>query len=495
MKTIHLIYAANNKVVPHFPESSLGLAGVLTEAGYKVKITDAAITPRSEWKWDDPLFFGITVYSNSSIALALSIASELRRKYPGVPIIWGGPHAQTVPEQTAKDRYVDAVCYDEGEAAVLDIASQLTTGEWDPSKIKGLCYRGADGEVVTAPAQELIDVNSIPHHPYRLLDMPRYFVSRHKAYYQSSRGCPFSCTFCARTQQRRWRPKSAEVVLEQLDRMIRELAPSEIYFSDANFFVDLRRVRSICEGMLQKGFNVTWSAFCRCDSILRMDEEFLQLLTAAGCRQLDIGGESGSDVMLKNFSKGITRKEILESVRKLSNAGIRPELSFVVGAPMETDEDFRETASLIDDLRENYPLASINGVFHYQPYPNSRLGEETIEKYSLPVPADLEGWSKHPVSEPRREYFPWLTDRKYRRMLLAGSIASYIFLYGKLFDSAEGEAVHRSLKWRTFKAIMKVAHALFIRWSIRLRWNLHHDAFPIEWEAYAYLRNKIFKTI
>lgn len=495
MKTIHLIHSANNPIVPHFPESSLSLAGILVQAGYKVKITDVIVTPQSEWNFDDPMFFGFTIFSNSSIHFALNIAQELRRKYPGIPLIWGGPHIQTVPGQTALHPLVDAACYDEGELAILDIADQLTKGTWDPSKIKGLEFREPGGSVSKTPPQNLIDVDSIPYHPYHLLDIPRYFAAHHKGYYQSSRGCPFSCTFCAYTQQRRWRPKSPDVVIGQVSRMLAELGTKEVYFSDANFFVDLHRVREICSGFLKEKMQFAWTAFCRCDTILKMDNETLNLLRKAGCHQLDIGGESGSDKMLRCYSKGITREGILQSIQKLSAVGIRPELSFIAGAPMENDEDFHLTTSLITTIRKNFPRATINGIFLYQPYPNSRLGEETIKKWDLPIPTTLEGWAKYPVTEPRREYFPWLNDRRFRRMLLASDMASYLFLYGKLFDSFEGKAMNSSLKWRVLKFFLKTAHNLFLKWDVQFRWKYRLDFFPIEWKIFRYFRNKIIKTI
>jgi radical SAM superfamily enzyme YgiQ (UPF0313 family) len=179
----------------------------------------------------------------------------------------------------------------------------------------------------------------------------------------------------------------------------------------------------------------------------------------------------------------------------LSEVGIRPELSFIAGAPMETDEDFKQTISLINIVRDKYPNATINGVFHYQPYPNSRLGESTIREWSLPLPADLEGWGKYPVTEPRREYFPWLTDRKYSKILLTGQIASYLFLYGRVLNSPESEAMQKSFKWRSLVFLLKAAHVLFVRWSIYLRWNRQWDIFPVEWQIFGYLRNKILKSI
>jgi hypothetical protein len=113
----------------------------------------------------------------------------------------------------------------------------------------------------------------------------------------------------------------------------------------------------------------------------------------------------------------------------------------------------------------------------------------------LPIPNDLESWSKYPVTEPRREYFPWLNNKKYRRMMLVGNIASYRFLYGKLINSSESDALDESFKWRLLKMLLKISHELFVKWIIYIRWNLGCDILPIEWNLYAYLRNKIIKTI
>jgi radical SAM superfamily enzyme YgiQ (UPF0313 family) len=460
-----------------------------------VAITDTAVTPRPEWRFDDPLFFGLTIYSNESIADALSLARELRERYPGVPLVWGGPHAQMVPEQTASHPLVDAVCYDEGEQSVVEIAEQISHGAWDPAGIRGLAFRDEEGRVRRTQPAPLMSGDDLPYPPYDLLDLGRYFVARQKSYYQSSRGCPFSCTFCADVQQRRWRARSPEVVLDHLARMVRELGSHEIYFSDANFFVDLRRARRICEGMLERGLHLRWSAFCRVDTVLRMDADFLRVLSRAGCHQLDIGGESGSDEVLRAFSKGVTSEMILQAVDQLAAVPIKPELSFIGGAPAESEEDFAKTLSLIDTIRHRHPVATVNGIFPYQPYPNSKLGAEAIARWELPVPRDLEGWSRYPVVMPRRECFPWLSDRHYRRMLVASYVASYRFLYGRVFDSPESRALDSSLWWRTVKLLLGGVHNLFVRWSIYLRWDRRCDLFPLEWKLFAAVRNAFIRSV
>ncbi len=277
--------------------------------------------------------------------------------------------------------------------------------------------------------------------------------------------------------------------------MVREFGIKELYFSDANFFVDLRRVRDICNRLSERNINIKWSAFCRCDTIGRMDADFLNMIKSSGCAQLDIGGESGSDAVLKQFSKGITRAEILSAVDKLCKAGIKPELSFVIGAPMETDKDFDKTISLVTTIRDSYPKASINGIFQYQPYPNSALGEQTIKEWRLPIPQTLEGWSDHPITLPRRVYFPWLDDERYSRMITTSYIASYLFYHDRIFTSVEGQLLHKSPGWSVFKKVLKVAHNLVIKHLIRLRWNYGYMKFPLEWRIFGFIRDKVFELI
>ena len=494
MKQVHLVYTANDRNIPHFPESSLSLAAVLLAAGFDARITDTAISPQPEWRFDDPLLLGLTVYSNESISTAIDIARQCRLDHPGVPIVWGGPHAQMVPEQTAAHPLADAVCYGEGEGPIVEMARQLAAGRWDPEAISGLMYKGPDGSVRKTRSVPPIDLDALPYSPYHLLRLDRYFISSHKCYYQSSRGCPFSCTFCCDIQQRRWRPRSAPTVLRHLERIVSEFRSREIYFSDANFFVDIRRAEAICRGLVDRDLGIRWSAFCRADTVMRMKDDFLALLARAGCSQLDIGGESGSDQVLARFSKGTTRETLLRAVDRLVRVGIRPELSFITGAPIEAPEDLTSTMSLIDTLRQDFPLATVNGLFHYQPYPNSSLGKETIERWQLPLPTCLEDWPKRPLSAPRREYFPWLDHRQFNRMVVVNAIANYRYFYHRMMDSAEIDVLQRSLPWRFLRLAARVAQATFVRWLVYLRWNMGVNAFPIEWRIYSWLRDRLVRA-
>jgi anaerobic magnesium-protoporphyrin IX monomethyl ester cyclase len=491
MKTVYLIYSANNELNPHFPESSLSLAGPLKKNGYNVKIIDLAFTTKAEWNFQDPLFFGITIFSGKSIDRSLECARHIRVQYPDVPIIWGGPHCQMVPEETARHPMVTAVCYGEGENTVVQIADQLAQGNWNPARINGIAYKDSNNNIRTTTPPPLVDYDALPPHPYELLDSRKHLTTQNKVHYQSSRGCPFNCTFCATTTRGAWRPKTAETVLSQIERIIKLYNPAEISFTDANFFVNEKRARLICEKFIENKFSFKWFAFCRCDMILKMDFEFLQLLKRSGCSQMNIGGESGSDQVLDLYKKLITRDEIVQTVDKLEKAEIQAELSFIAGSPVESENDFKQTLSLIHLLRKR-KVVSVNGLYPYEAQPNSPLGKETIEKWKLPIPTDLDGWAMNPMAKIRRECYPWLNDRQYNKILLYHLIVSYFWLYGRL-SAMRSKTGGLLWKWRIVIPAFYIINALIISPSIFLRWNLGFDLFPVEWKMYQLIREKVFR--
>ncbi len=495
MKTICLAYAANNPRLPHFPEGPLSLGGALREAGFKATLLDAALVSPTQWHFDDPLFLGISVYTNESIRTGIELAQSFRSAHPAVPIIWGGPHAQLAPDETARHPLADCVCPGEGERAIVRLAEQLSQGQSDFGAIPGLVFKNGD-DIVHTIQEDPLPPEAFPWPDYTLIEHDRYFLARRKFYYLSSRGCPCRCVFCnIRHNNQRWRAKPAERVLEEISRIVATFQPEEFYISDANFFPSLDRVRKICEGILERGFTFRWTAFCRIDTIQRMPDELLKLLRQSGCYRLDIGGESGSDRILERLSKGITRDMILDSVERIWRADIMPELSFMTGLPFEHKEDTQATLTLAERLRKDFPGTTINGIFYYQPYPDTELGAQVIREWNLPIPKSLEAWARHPITLPRREYFPWLSRRLYQRMVTVSTIASYLHIYERITSEARRPGAKQSLLLRSMILGIRVLHHTVGRVAIWLRLEKGMDWFPVEWRLFAFLRNKILKAV
>ena len=118
----------------------------------------------------DPVFVGVTCMSGQQIGYGLEFARRVRAENPHCPIVWGGVHPTLLPEQTAANECVDVVVRGESELVVADLADRLAAGE-PLDDVNGLTYK-AQGEIVSTPDADLIDLDSIPLElPYDLLDL------------------------------------------------------------------------------------------------------------------------------------------------------------------------------------------------------------------------------------------------------------------------------------------------------------------------------------
>ncbi len=414
MSTAYLIYCANIPHYPHFPESSLALAGELKKINVDSRIIDLRLERERGIRIKEPLFFGFTIYSNESIRSALLFAEKLRRRFPGVPLVWGGPHVHMLPEQTAFHPLVDIACYGEGELTVRALALQMLQPQRDYHKVPGIAFKEGGTVIKTAPAV-FEDLDQLDFYPYGLLNRRLYQrTAQSHFYYQTSRGCIHRCRFCNYNYQSRWRGKSSDRVAEEVTRIIREFHPHELYISDANFFADQKRVLEIMQKL--KGRTTAplrWTAFCRFDDLCAFPDPMLGLMKETGCFKLNMGGESGSDPVLEYLHKGLTVSQIMRGIQRCNEYGIIVDVSFMAGTPEESNEDLRKTLELILTINRLHPDNMVNGLFYYQPYPNTPLLQELLSRYPIPLPRSLEGWGRKPVTAPYREYLPWLSNQRY----------------------------------------------------------------------------------
>jgi len=484
MKTAYLVYCANNQALPHFPESSLALAAELKKINIPVKIIDLRLVNQRKIKIEDPLFFGFTIYSNESIKYALDFAKAMRREFPRTPLVWGGPHVHMMPEQTAEHALVDLACYGEGETTISELGRILATGSNDFSKIPQVVYK-QNGLIQKTPQQPLQKLDDIEFYPYELLDLPLYEkAAKTHFYYQTSRGCVHHCRFCNYNYQYTWRGKSGAKVTAEIQEIVERFHPYELYFSDANFFADKNRVQDILLRVKAANFpDFRWMAFCRFDDLSAFSDELMALMKDTGCLRLNLGGESGSDRILSYLNKGVTIKQIQEGLKRCVEYGIVADVSFIAGVPGETDDDLCETLTVISDIYKKYPGHMVNGLFYYQPYPNTPLMEEIAGRYALPIPHDLSGWGHRPVTSPRREYFPWLSDKAYSKIFSLTQIVNFLYLKQRLEDYLKNGVMNKK-----YVFLLKLCGILTP--FVKLRLKKKNFDFPWEWKLYYFLKKR-----
>jgi len=473
------VYSYNN----YPPLNLISIGSVLKSAGYDVKIINCAFEKDSlktiETELGGTLFVGISLLT-SEVPDAYKIIRFIKEK-SDIPIVVGGWHCTLFPEQMAKCEYVDYVVAGEGEGHILEIAGIIKNGEKREDKIFH---------------RKIVDLDTLPLPEYSIDNNIERFISSYLTDklsehvkqpmrwlpYESSRGCPSQCTFCINTVSgnTRYRKKSAEKVISEIERIVKKYNLTHLKIVDDNFFVDIKRVREICTGIIDKRLSITWDAECRCDYFndRLLNDETLKLAKKAGLVQLTLGIESGSPHTLKLMKKGITPEQAEYAVKKCNEYGIIARSSFIIEIPGETIDDIRQTIAFIRKLRK-YPYFTC-GVGTFRPYPKCELTIKLLEEGYLKEPQSFEEWTNRDVINmyTSAEYVrPWQVDGEYSE-----SAAYYINM----------ESAVRLGNYQIDRMIDKLKNNIFISLA-KLRNRLMFYGFPYDKMLYKKFLTDFYK--
>jgi len=238
----------------------------------------------------------------------------------------------------------------------------------------------SDGKVVTTQPRALIeDLDMIPFPDrksmFRIDRNGRMSHIEENHDVITSRGCPYLCKFCACYevwQTRKHRMRSVGNIISELKYLIEEHGEKSFIFWDDLFTVDRSRIVELCNAFINAGMDIDWVCLVRLNTI---DRELLALMKKAGCREVQVGIESGNDRVLKYIKKGLTLKKIRERVPMIEEAGIDYGIFLIVGFPTETKEEIEDSLAILREMNPTWVNVSI-----FSPYPGCDFHEELREK-------------------------------------------------------------------------------------------------------------------
>ncbi len=334
-------------IFKHFKLPRLGstiLGTILKRAGHDVKVFIEEIQPPKMSDLQDADLVCLSTIS-STAPQAYKVARQLREK--GIPVAIGGPHVTFMPEEAAEE--ADYVFRGEAERSMVQFVEAVVSGK-GIEKVPGLTFK-RDGEIIHNEAVEAVcDLDEVPDPDFSLLvGGIQLGWSNTVVPVQTSRGCPFNCSFCSVTKMfgRKMRYRSVGRVLDELERIGNQR--KHIFFYDDNFATNHGRLREMLEGMLKRDLRVGWSAQVRVD--VARDPDLVRLMRRAGCETLYIGFESVNPETLVAYDKGQTAEEMEEAIRVFHRARIRLHGMFVLGADTDTVESVRETSRFARRMR------------------------------------------------------------------------------------------------------------------------------------------------
>jgi magnesium-protoporphyrin IX monomethyl ester (oxidative) cyclase len=299
----------------------------------------------------------------------------------------GGAHPSTLPKRVLRDQNVDYVVIGEGELTMLNLLKTLSKGA-SFNEIDGFAYR-EEGKTVINPKKKFIeDLDSLPLPARHLLSMNEYFNAEaphgpelmRKPFTSmiTSRGCPFNCVFCSihTIWGHKWRPRSPDNVLLEIEHLIDVYKIREIHFEDDNLTLDKRRIEKICDLILDRGLDVRWFT-PNGVAIWTLDRNLLEKMKKSGCYKLCFGIESGCPQTLKFIKKPINLTRARQVIHWANDVGIWTHGFFVIGFPYETKEAIYETLRFA--VESDLDFASF---FIATPLPGTRL-LEIVKKEGL----------------------------------------------------------------------------------------------------------------
>jgi len=282
---------------------------------------------------------GVMLYSFAT-AQAQEIYEELSRSNVDAVYVAGGPHPSARPEEAL--RYFDYVAIGEGEETLPELIEMIKGGK-DPSSVRGIAYKRGD-QVVFTEKREPVD-----------LDLYSPFEPPLLSPIEISRGCPWGCTYCQTPYLcgRKMRHRSIPVIVKyaRFYSDLRFTSPNSMAYGSSGVQPRLDKVESLLKTLSELKKPIYFGTF---PSEVRPDfvsEKSLDLIVKyCANRSLSIGGQSGSDRVLKAVGRGHDVNAVEVASDLCLEREITPNVDLIIGLPMETPEDQEKTLYLARDI-------------------------------------------------------------------------------------------------------------------------------------------------
>ncbi len=405
----HGKHVAPNQLYAHW-------AAYVREKGYEdVEVLDCkalelpmeAMVARVKEKNPDIVVIGEQLHSYGGYAVVAHFneaAKRIKEDLPKTRIIFGGLWYSAMPTETlAANPAVDYVVMGEEESfgnliAAIDKNRNL-------SEVAGVTSR-VNGKPVMGPYSPLnMDLDKLPLPAYDLFPMEKYVGHTHwKPFVDmvTSRGCPSACTFCYEWDQYdprnpsdflKWRAKSPERVIEELDLLHQKYGVKVVVLQDDNFNTNPERVKKFCELKKKHNNPIKWVSLGRAVDWVNC-EKILPLMKETGLFIGVFGIEVTTPEELKKIAKGITVDQIKKTVEILRKNEIAVVADIMMGFDHDDEAIVKQRYEFTDEVDPD-----ILWIGYVTPSPNSPMWRIGLKKkWISPEEIDFLKWDfLHPV--------------------------------------------------------------------------------------------------
>ncbi|MCJ7793108.1 MAG: B12-binding domain-containing radical SAM protein [Candidatus Marinimicrobia bacterium] len=357
------------------PLSLLHTAALLEEEGYQVKLIDAN---GFDLKLAD-IQKGLKEYQPEVVMIragfdtqkedlkVLKIAKEISNPTTIVRnhIISRTPRLRKKLLQ--ENDFVDVFLNQEPESMVIPLMKTLEK-KGDFKEVPGISFKRG-GKVINNQDTKLIaDLDRLPFPAYHLLpSLDVYYSGSFGPPFVTvlgSRGCPFNCAFCAYNKTS-YRTRGAESIADELEWLVKKYKIKDFCFLDDVVTFDSERMIKISKAIIKKKLNLRWAAGIRATNV---SFKMLKYMKEAGCDEIAVGIESGSEKILKKVDKRISLDDVRKAAARCHQLKIKFYAMFIIGLPGETEETVKASINLAKELKPFYTQFCFA-----TPFPNTRI--------------------------------------------------------------------------------------------------------------------------
>jgi len=381
---VHVALINTNRISP--PIAPIGLeyvAEALAAACHQPLVLDLCWS--EDWRpalagffaHAQPGLVGLTLRNTDDCALSsrqsfLGEFAEIvraARSHTDALLVAGGAGFSTLPEQVLAQSDVDAGVWGDGEFALVVLADRLAAGQaW--RDLPNLLWR--EGAQVRRNPPAFRDLSELPPMRRSWFDNPRYFTEGGQAGFESKRGCPGACIYCAdpvaKGRQVRCRPPVA--VADEIASLLAQ-GIDHLHTCDCEFNLPPEHATAVCEELTRRGLGerLRWYAYCAPAPFSR---ELAGAMRRAGCVGINFGADSGDAAMLRRLGRSYTPEEIASTVGWCREQGIVVMLDLLIGGPGETPATITRTLELMKRVNADRVGVSLG----LRVYPGTRFAAE-----------------------------------------------------------------------------------------------------------------------
>ena len=333
------------------------IAAVLRDFGHRVTCIDSGCYNEesilNKIEKNDTEIVGIS-FLTAYFLKAKKLGKHIKKSYPNIPIVVGGPHPSILPLEMIKEDWVDFVVIGEGEKTMLDLIEGLEKNG-NLHQVDGLVFKQNGHVIKNKPRKPIENLDNIPFPARDLLDIENYLycapefpLPAPSLHIATGRGCPFRCIFCKPCEDilfgKKHRKRSIDNIIEEIKHLVEKYNIRGLNIADD--MIEKRYLEELCDRIMKENLHKKLSIRVQNRADL-LDETLVKKLKKSGCCTISIGLESGSQKILDFLRKDIKVEKIEDAIKMCKKVGVMVAVGVMIGTPTETIEDLRKTVNFI----------------------------------------------------------------------------------------------------------------------------------------------------